>query len=131
MGRNQISGRVIPERNAQLVELRNKLIQDVMLLRASMAEGQPSLMDLSADFQSAALEIELAERRLDAAYQTMGVAQQSALVEGRVIEVVPTTTPKVATYPKKLSSLLSALVVLIAIFLFARLTIFRPRPNLF
>lgn len=128
--RNETSGRNIPGQIARLVELRDSLEQDTRALRMGLIEGAPSLMDLSARFQEAELEIDLAERRLDAAYQAMTNARNSTSQQQQVKAIVPITEPVSATYPKPLRSMLSALVVLVAIFFFARLTLFRPRPDL-
>lgn len=128
--RAKIAGRDARVQTQQSIELRDALLQQIQSEQNGLVSGEPSLTEISALFQNALLDIDLAERRLDSAYSLMSDANAARRVSSQqVAVVVPTQTTDYAVYPKKLSTLLSALVVLVAVFFFARLTIFRPSPN--
>ena len=67
IARAEISGLASRLATQENIELRAKISEEVQSLRFKLTNGNPSLSKLVALFQSATLEVELAERRLDAA----------------------------------------------------------------
>ena len=128
--RAQIAGRETRVQTQQSIALRETLSQEIETLQDSLVTGEPSLTEMLAQFQGAMLEIELAERRLNSAQEVAtDISASNRLPSQQLAIVVPIRTTGYAVYPRKLSTLLTALVILAAIFFFARLTIFRPRPD--
>lgn len=131
IARSEISGRQGLARNQQDIALQAVLTEEVGRTRAGLTEGDTSLSRVSAMFAGAELEIELAERRLDSAHQALAeISATTGLPSNQVSVVVPTQISSSPAYPRKLSGLLTAFVILSAVFFFTRLTIFRPRPEL-
>jgi len=130
IARSEISGRGSSINTQQDMQLRDLLLTEVEAIRLDLLSGNPSLTEIAAMFESAELEIVLAERRLDAAYQALAdVSAANRLPDNQVSIVVPTQTASAPQYPRKLSGLLTAFVILCAVFFFARITVLRPWPS--
>lgn len=126
--RLQVSGRGDQFRTQQAQTLIDTLNTEIDRLQTGIVDGSPSLPQIITLFETAKLEIALAERQLETAHASMAQLENAITAERVDLRIVaPTGTTNIPVYPNKLGSLAVIFILALTVFCFARLTVLRPK----
>ncbi len=128
--RADVIGRGDTYQTQQTKELLESVVQEIESLRATLVSGKPSLIDLSAQFEAAKLDIQLAEYQLESAHRSVAsITENAAQTHSQIRRVVPIGVTDTPVFPNKFGALSVILVLSLALFFFLRLTLLRPSHN--